>query len=347
MPHTTKPPATLPVQPPAKPVSIGEVAGRAGVSAATVSRVLNGVTGKTSEQTRVRVLQAVEALGYRPSRAGSTLRQGRSHLVGLLAPDPGNAYNASVAASVERALRAEGRILVLGNTQEDPAVQDDLLREMRSLLVGGIVLLGAVPSPYLDECLRDGTPMVFLNRRSPTRQRAPYVGIDNDAAGRAVAAHLAACGYRDVAVFHGPMTSSASRGRVQGFRTEFVRRVGAAARIRLHRTSIDRMGSGYALTGAVLAEGQPDAIFCTTDEIAYGAAKRCHEHRLRVPQDVALFGFDGNPLNAYLAPWLSTIEVPYDEFGPAAARVLQCWWATGQAPTGDTLLPFRVAIAPS
>ena len=325
-----------------KPVSIARVADMAGVSAATVSRAVNGVTGKMSAETRSRVLQAVEALDYRPSRAGSALRQGRSHLVGLLTPDPGNAYNASVAASVEAALRREGRVMVLGNTREDPSVQDDLLREMRSLLVGGIVMLGAVPSPYLEECLRADVPMVFLNRRSPTRLRAPYVGIDNVAAGRAVASHLTACGHRDIAVFHGSMTSSATRGRVDGFRSAFAR---GGGRIRLYRASLDRKRSGYMLAERALGDGKPDAIFCTTDEIAYGAAKRCQERGLHVPRDIALFGFDGNPLNAYLAPWLSTIEVPYDAFGPAAAAVLQDWRTNGGADLRDVILPFRVAIA--
>src|SRR5437879_6428238 len=99
----------------AKPLaSIETVAILAGVSKATVSRVMNGVTNKTSAETSSRVLQAVETLGYRPSRAGSALRQGRSHLVALLVPDQGNAYNASIAASVEQALRAQGKVMVLG-----------------------------------------------------------------------------------------------------------------------------------------------------------------------------------------------------------------------------------------
>ena len=324
------------------------VAGAAGVSAATVSRVINGVTGKTSAETHARVLQTVKALGYRPSRAGSTLRQGRSHLVGLLVPDPGNAYNASIAASVEQALRVEGRVMVLANTQEDPAVQDNLLQEMRSLLVGGIVMLGAVPSPQLEDTLRDGVPVVFLNRRSPVRQTGPYVGIDNAEAGRAVGAHFARCKFRRVAIFHGPMTSSATCGRVNGFQAAFGAGIGEHGQVRLCRATVDRKRSGYLLAARLLdEEWAPDAIFCTTDEIAYGTAKQCQERGLRVPQDVALFGFDGNPLNAYLAPWLSTVHVPCEEFGPAAARLLRSWWDNGAAPAEDIILPFRIVIAPS
>ncbi len=330
-------------------VSIEAVATLAGVSNATVSRVINGITNKMSAETRARVLQAVETLGYSPSQAGRSLRQGRSHLVALLAPDPGNAYNASVAASVEQALRAEGRTMVLGNTHEDPQVQDELLREMRSLLVGGIVMLGAVSSPQLEACLRANMPVVFLNRRSPMRLKGPYAGIDNESAGQAVGSHFAASRYRNIVVLHGPLTSSATQGRVRGFRAGFEALGGQLGNVRMLRAGIDRKRSGYMLADRVLAEGMlPDAIFCTTDEIAYGAAKRCHEQGLRIPEDVALFGFDGNPLNAYLAPWLSTIHVPYEEFGPAALRILRGWWDGGSAARiEDAILPFRMVIAQS
>ena len=331
----------------AKPLaSLATVAARAGVSKATASRVMTGVPNKMSAATRARVLQAVETLGYRPSRAGSALRQGRSHLVALLVPDPGNAYNAAVAASVERALRAQDKVLVLGNTDEDPAVQDDLLREMRSLAVGGIVMLGAVDSPQLVECQLARIPIVFVNRRSPTRLPGPYVGIDNTHAGRTIAAHFAGRGYRDVVIFHGSFTSSATIGRVDGFREEFARLSTSGARVRLMLVTHDRKRSGYILACTTLGERPvPDAIFCTTDEIAYGAAKFCHERGLRIPADIAIFGFDGNPLNDYLAPWLSTIQVPHDAFGPAAAGILRAQWEHGPGCTpADVVLPFLTVI---
>jgi LacI family transcriptional regulator len=189
--------------------------------------------------------------------------------------------------------------------------------------------------------------MVFLNRRSPVRRKGPYVGIDNAKAGQAVGTHFAECGYRRVAIFHGPMTSSATRGRVNGFQASFGVATAGHGQVRLCRATVDRKRSGYLLAARLLEEGRPpDAIFCTTDEIAYGAAKQCQERGLRVPQDIALFGFDGNPLNDYLAPWLSTVHVPYEEFGPAAASLLRRWRHDGAPPTEDIILPFRMVIAP-
>ena len=326
--------------------SIALVAERAGVSKATVSRVMNGITNKVSAETRSRVLDVVQALSYRPSRAGSALRQGRSHLVGLLVADPGNAYHASVAGSVERALRAEGKVMVLANTSEDPAVQDDMLREMRALSAAGIVMLSAIRSAELENSLQAGEPIVFVNRRSPCSLPATFVGIDNARAGREVAEHLAAAGHRRIWLFHSALTSSATRDRVGGFQRRFRALTGAEGSVHGVTVSTQRKESAYAHACALLeSEAPPDAVFCTTDEIAYGVAKRCLEIGLRIPADVAIFGFDGNPLNEFLAPWLSTIRVPYEDVGPAVVAILNAIWRQDGTPQ-DVILLFRKVIAP-
>ena len=326
--------------------TIAEVSSRAGVSKATVSRVMNGITSKVSGDTRQRVLEVVGELGYRPSRAGSTLRQGRSNIVAVLVPDPANAYHAAVATSVEQELRQQGKVMLLGNTHEDPRVQDELLREMRAMLVAGIVLLGAVASPMLEECVAAGLPVVFVNRRSPVADSAPYVGIDNEKAGWAVARHFARR-HRQIAVLHGPLTSAATRDRVQGF-TAAAAILLPEATVQTRLVSLDRKRSGYAIMSKVLQNGNPpDALFCTTDEIAYGAGKRCLEHGLRLPDQLEIFGFDGNPLNEYVAPWLSTVSVPYRNFGRAVAEVLRQLWSPplgGRSPP-EVILPFRILLA--
>jgi LacI family transcriptional regulator len=327
--------------------SIQAVALRAGVSNATVSRVMNDVTGKVSAATRERVLEAISALSYRPSRAGSTLRQGRSRLVGLLVPDPGNAYHASVVESVEKALRGEGKVTLLASTGEDPAMQDDMLREMRALSAAGIVLLGAVKSPELEASLKAEEPLVFVNRRSPFPIQAPFIGIDNARAGQEVAEQIFAFRHRHVWVFHSPIGSSATKDRVGSFRRRFRALAGPEARIHDVTVSTRRKESAYAMAKeAMHADDLPTAIFCTTDEIAYGVAKYCFEIGLRLPKDMMIFGFDGNPLNEYLAPWLSTVRVPYEEFGPAVAATLNLLWNPSPIDLPpDCVLPFRTVVA--
>lgn len=341
-------PAAVPPAAIEAPASIETVSRLAGVSKATVSRVMNGITEKVSETTRRRVLRAIESSDYRPSRAGSILRRGRSHLVGVLIPDAGSAYNASVTAAVEQVLREQGKVMVLGNTGESAAVQDSLLREMRSLQVAGVVMLGAVKSAELEACLSARMPVVFVNRQSPARLRGPFVGIDNVLAGREVARYLAGRGHRDVCLLHGPLGSSATHGRVSGFVAEYEKQAKGAHCTRLSLDAGDRKREGYEKMARLLAERQsPEAVFCTTDEIAYGVAKCCREHGLRIPNDIEVVGFDGSPLNAYLAPWLTTVSVPYDEFGPAVAGVLNALWTEDTRPPSDVVFPFRLIISPN
>lgn len=329
-------------------VSIAEVARRAGVSTATVSRVINGVPNKASGATRERVLQAVASMSYMPSRAGRALRQQRSHIVGVLAPDLGNAYHALIAGSIERALSAQGLVMVLANTNEEPAMQDRMLREMRALQVFGVVMLGAVESPELEQSLRGDEPVVFVNRRSPYGTPARFVGIDNACAAEQVADRLfARRRVGGVWIFHSSNGPSANRDRVAAFEQRFRRLAGDGARLHSISVSTRRRESAYRQAQThIVAEPRPGAIFCTTDEIAYGVGRHCLEIGLDPFREVPIFGFDGNPMNEYLAPWLNTVRAPHEEFGPAILQALNAFYDT-DAPQGslDRLLPFEVQVS--
>jgi LacI family transcriptional regulator len=323
-------------------VSIQMVAEKAGVSIATISRVLNGNRTKVSEATRERVLSVIAELGYRPSGAGSALRSGRSRMVALMVPEPTNAYNGAIANAVERKLRERGKILLFCNTQEDPGIQDELLKEMRAQVVSGIIMLGAVESEGLRACVTGGDPIVFVNRRPAYAPPGVFVGIDNHASGRMVATHFRERGFSRTWLVHGPLTSAATAERVQGFLGHLAD-AGAPPPVKIFETSRSRMEAGYELASQQLSKHErPEAIFCTTDELAYGVFKRCTELGIDVPQDIHLFGFDGNPLNEYLAPWLGTIRVPYEEFGGAVTAALEHFWSEGVPPEKDAVFPVRL-----
>lgn len=322
-------------------ISIQTIAEQAGVSIATVSRVLNGNTSKVSEATAKRVMSVVDTFGYRPSRVGSALRSGRSRLVALMVPDPANAYHVAIASSVERQLRARNKILLFCNTQENASVQDELLREMRAQLVSGIIMLGAVESDELSAQLAAEEPIIFVNRRIEGLPPGRFVGIDNFKAGQVVAENFNALGYKKAWLMHGPLTSTATAARVDGFISAF----GSGEDTRIHNLAMSRMEIAYSVACEHLtAEDRPDAIFCTTDEIAYGVYKRCRELNLSVPGDIRLFGFDGNPLNGYLAPWLSTIRVPYEDYGSAVVSMLDSYWTKSCYPEEDAIIPFETIV---
>lgn len=327
-------------------VSIGTVAAHAGVSVATVSRVINGIPNRASTATAERVTASIAELNYRPHRAGKTLRQGRSQIVALFVPDPANAYNSAIAASLEQELRRQGQTMVLCGTWERPDLQDELLLEMRSLATRGIVMLGALPSPRLEQFLDAGEPIVFANRPNPGVLPAPFVGIDNAAAGADVARMLLETGPGPYAILQGPLNSRATSDRAHAFRST-LKAAGHPVdkRYVFERPShADPIAASYRIAADMLAlDPRPRAIFCTTDETAFGVYRRCREAGIDVPGDLILVGFDGNPLNVYLAPWLRTVQVPYHLFGAAISELLGDLWRTPPAEPRQIILPYKLS----
>lgn len=323
-----KPTLTPPVAAPAgarESVSISAVAAHAGVSIATVSRVVNGVTNKAAPDTVARVQAAIAALGYRPTGAGRALRSGQSRLVAVLAANMANPTMPAIVAAAEVALRGAGYVMVLCDTHEQPELQDEYLLEMRSHYARGLVLLGAVDSPVLRRFVQAGEPLVFVNRRSPVGgDSLAHVGIDNLGAGADVARWIAQQGWHGVGLIHGNMASSATADRVRGFRAALKACSIALPAARI-QTSAGRehLQIGYEGMERLLAlAAPPRVVFCTSDLIAYGAHRRAREAGLQIGHELTLIGFDDSPMNAWIAPWLNTVRVPYAAYGEAILRSL-------------------------
>jgi LacI family transcriptional regulator len=326
--------------------SLTRVAARAGVSIATASRVINGIANKASAATAARVHQAVAELGYRPVSVGRALRHGRSRLVALLAANLANPTMAAIAASVEAALRAEGLVMVLCDTHERPEIQDEYLLEMRAQLVRATVLLGAVPSAQLAAMEAAGEPLLFVNRRSPHDPARPFIGIDNAGAGREVAGFFLDRNIPVAGAIQGSPGSSATADRLAAFRAHLADggKPLAASRVVSVAGDLDHMAIGYRCVDRLL--GRPATprcgIFCLSDLIAYGVHRRLTERGLAVPDRVCLVGFDDNPLNDWVAPWLSSVRVPYAAFGAAVVQVLRAVWSG--APASSRILPHALVV---
>lgn len=291
-----------------------------------------------------RVLQAADELGYRPAHPGRALRTNQTRLVALLIPDLTNTFYAAIARSIETSLARQDHEMILCNTDEDPSAQDRYLAEMLAHRVRGIALLGAVATPGLERALRSDTPIVFVNRRPPGG-RGLFVGIDNYAAGHTVGCHFLRQDYQDCAAIHGPLRSTASRARFEGYRDALKAggwQLGPARTLEAALT----MEDGFRAAQRMLTcPPRPRAIFCGNDQIAYGAFRCCRELSLRVPSDVALFGFDDNPLNDWLAPWLSTVHVPHQDFGPAVLRAFKLLWGPSDEDRNqDIFLDYAMVL---
>lgn len=320
------------------PVSIAEVAARAGVSIATVSRVINGVSSKFSPATQDRVMQAVVSMGYRPTVAGRSLRSGQSRLVAVLASNLANPSMAAIAAAAEVALRKAGYVMVLCDTHDQPELQDEYLLEMSSHYARGLVLLGAVESPELTRLSKQPGRLVFVNRRSPVAMNhARFVGIDNLAAVQSVARWMVDQCPGKLALIHGDVRSSATRERVNGFLLA-CREMSQPLERSCIRTAagLSHLEIGFEGMRHLMALKKPPvAVFCTSDLIAYGAHRYLRDKHLELLEQVRLVGFDHSPLNTWVAPWLSGIRVPYGEYGEAIVRALDA-----EGPV-EILLPYQ------
>ncbi|AMJ59783.1 LacI family DNA-binding transcriptional regulator [Bosea sp. PAMC 26642] len=324
--------------------SLETVARQAGVSAATVSRIVNGETRRASPQTIARVEAAVAELGYRPNHVGRALRRRESRVVAMLAPNLDNPAMAAIAVSTEAALRAAGYVMILCDTHDRSDLQDEYLQAMRSQLVQGYVMVSAVASPALTEAVARGEPVVFVSRPNPDGGGA-YVGIDNHAAGATAADHCLAQGIAQPAVIYPEQPSASTRQRAEGFVERLVARGLPREAIRQATApGLSHIQIGYEAARTLVSQpgGWPQALLCVSDMMAYGAYRLSVEQGVAIPDRCLLIGVDGNPLNAWIAPWLTSVHIPYDDFGGKVVAQLEALWS-GQLPV-DVLLAHRLDI---
>lgn len=325
-----------------KPPTVRDVARLSGVSTATVSRYFTGKTDAISPETIESVRNAAEVLGYTPSEIGRALRLARSRVVVMLVPDATNPFTADVAASVEQALKEFGLSMVLANASENADQQDRLLSDAQGLRARAIVLQGAIDTPRLRDMASRQNNLIFVNRRPAPGIVAPYVGIDNFAAGLAVGRYFVERGYENCVAIHGPRHYSGSTERLDGF-------LAGLGQVRpvLQFEGAYTMEAGYQQGQLLLADhSRRYAVFCGNDMIAYGLNRAAMEKNMRVPDDLVIFGFDDNRLNEWLAPWLSTVRVPAFDFGPAIARLIS-EPVSPDDQNRNVILPFTLTIRKS
>ncbi|WP_210494053.1 LacI family DNA-binding transcriptional regulator [Microvirga antarctica] len=323
------------------PVSLAQVAAAAGVSVATVSRIVNGQTQRASTETAARIREVIETLGYRPNHVGRALRRRESRIVAMLSPNLDNPAMAAIAASTEAALRAAGYVMILCDTHDRPDLQDEYLHAMRSQGVRGYVLVNAVDSLALAGAVGRGDPIVFVGRRNPVGP-GPFVGIDNYRAGADAADHFWSLGIRRPAVIYPSQGSSTTRDRVAGF-IERMRHLGIAEDQirRADAPGLSHLQVGYEAARILVGTGDwPSGLLCASDLMAYGAYRLAWEQSVSIPADCRILGVDDNALNAWLAPWLTSVHIPYDAFGSRVVAQLEILWR-GDQPEDD-LLPHRL-----
>ncbi|WP_241911854.1 LacI family DNA-binding transcriptional regulator [Telmatospirillum siberiense] len=316
-------------------MSLATVAAAAEVSISTVSRIVNGQTHRASRETIERVRGAIETLGYRPNQLGRALKRGESRVVAMLTANLNNPVMATVASSAEAALRAAGYVMILCDTHDRPELQDEYLKAMRSQAVQGYILVTNVKSPGLAEFVARGEPAVFACRRNPYASGA-FVGIDNVGAGADAADYLWSRGCREPAVLFPAQSSSTIEDRLAGFSMRLLELGGRCSKA--EAPGLSHLDVGYEAARSLLDRASlPQGVMCLSDQIAYGAHRLFFERGLRVPDDCVMVSIDGSTLSSWLAPWLTSVRVPYHEFGRHIVDLLGEIWR-GEA-SGERILP--------
>ena len=301
-------------------VTIADVASRAGVSKTTVSRVLNG-KGEINENTVLKVRKAISELGYVPSAGAVGLARGTTQMIGMLVPDMAWAWAGIVQAVVET-LEAEGfglRMLTWNRGEE--SLRRLGLQVAAKSFDGLLVIEPEGAMGYITELHEAGLPVVLIDDRFQ-RPGFPYVATTNREGGAQAARHLLEIGRRRPLVITGPETFGCTQERLDGFVEVY-----AEAGIEIDQRGVVCGDFDFercrSLVGRALADGlEFDSVFAHNDPSAAGVLAALHEAGLRIPQDVAVVGFDDVELASYTYPALTTIRQPMREMGEAAARLL-------------------------
>ncbi len=303
--------------------NIYEVAKRAGVSTATVSRVLSR-PDIVSPQTRRRVLHAVKVLEYSPNSAAKHLRTLRSGKLLVTVPDISNPFFSLILQGIEDAAQREGYAVLLGDTQHDEKREERYALMLNRKEADGLIFLGHRLPKTAGDLVRSMAPAcapVVNGCEFSSALGIPSVHIDNALAASEAMDHLYGLGHRRIGIVTGPLVSPLSRDRLQGATTRAQAEGAEHDFIVMHGDfSIE---SGTVAGDRLLARRQPPtAVFCFNDEMAMGVIEAARRVRVRVPADLSVVGFDDIRFARHMDPPLTTIAQPMREIGEGTVRLL-------------------------
>ncbi len=337
MPHGTR-----------KTLTLEELAKIAGVSRSTVSRVVNEEPNVRPE-VRERVWQVIEEVGYHPNAAARSLASRRSQTLGVVIPEAistvfADPFFGSVLQGIAEAANAHKYHLMLSIVTR-PLEEDFYRRALRSQVLDGVVVLSApVDDPLIARIQHDRLPFVVVGRYLH-QTTVNYVDSDNVQGARMAVEHLIRYGRRRIATVSGPLNMSAGQDRLEGYRAA-LREAGTGIDDRLIAEGDFSQTSGYIAAQKVLRQ-RPDAIFVASDLMATGALRAIREAGLRVPEDIAIVGFDDAQIAAFAEPPLTTVRQPVYQLGTSAIEMLLHLIESDSHGPLRTILPTELVVRSS
>lgn len=320
-----------------------DVAKQAGVSVATVSRVLNN-SPHVSQRVRHKVLSAVEELNYQPNRTAQRLRAGRSHVIGLIISDIQNPFFTSVVRGIEDVAYQHGYSLVLCNSDEDPEKEKLYVNVMRSEEVAGVILASASEAnPQVDDLLAYNIPVVAIDREIKDRSIDAVLAANIEGA-RSAVTHLIGLGHRHIGFIGLPLTRTPGKERHAGY-LRALREHNLPVTPDFIRISDAKQQGGHDSARDLLAS-QPGitALFVANNLMTLGALDAIRARGLRIPDELSIIGFDDMPWASLLQPPLTAIAQPTYELGQRAAELLLARLNARDKPVTREHLPTTLVV---
>ncbi|GAB4564009.1 MAG: substrate-binding domain-containing protein [Anaerolineae bacterium] len=327
--------------------TIRDVAERAKVAPITVSRVINN-SGYVSAETRARVEKAIEELQYVPNSLARSLRFKRTHTLALVLTDITNPFWTTVARGVEDAASAQRFNVILCNTDENEAKQDEYLRVLLQKQVDGFILVPARSRPEPIEFLkRQKVAVVVLDRRVPGAC-VDIVRGDSEGGAYELTRRLIEMGHRRIALLSGPEGVSTAEDREKGYRRALLEAGIEPEAAMVCRGTFTHEGGYRMALEAMKALPKPTALFAANNFIAVGALRALRELGLRVPEDISLVSFDDIPPALAIEPFLTVAAQPAYEMGRRATELLLAR-LSGELPQEpqEIILPAEVVVRKS
>jgi len=327
-------------------VTIREVAHAAGVSVATVSRVVNG-TAVVKDETRLRVETEVTRLRYSPNAAARSLITNRTNTIGVVLPDIWGEYFSEVIRGIDLSARQAGYHVLVSSSHSDVAETRDVLGTMHGRVDGVIVMSPHASPRELEGSLPPSLPVVFLNSAPGGPQQAA-INVDNRGGARAMVAHLVGLGHRRLAFVTGPASNFDAAERRRGCRD-------ALRAARLAPNAVTEIEGDFgeesgqtAGESIVRLSPRPTAIFAANDSMAIGVLFALRRAGVRVPEEIAVAGFDDIPIARFASPPLSTVRHDIRTLGERAlARLLAAISGEGASYAVREVLPIRLVLRES
>jgi LacI family transcriptional regulator len=322
--------------------TLADVARRAGVSPMTVSRVIRNAE-PVSDRTRARVEQAIAEVGYVPNVLARSLRAQRTLTIGLLLSDMTNPFFTTLAHGVETAASAAGLSLLLANTRESEAEEQRLIQTLLERRVDGICFVPAGDGrATIRAALEHETPVVAIDRR-PKSRAADIVRSDSFGGARQLGALLTSLGHRVTAILAGPIGVSTADDRVKGFCASIAACPGARPP-RVFRGPLTVDGGMDLARAAMDLRPRPTALFAANNFLAIGALHALDQLGIRVPDDVAVVGFDDLPPVMVVFPFLTVAAQPAFEMGQRSVELLLDRIAGRAGRARELVLPTQLVI---